>query len=117
MRIRLLALVTVLVLNVPGGARAQMVAAGIGYRRPATLTDGWKTASAESRGMDSAALGRLTAAIRGWPELGVHATLIERSGHLIYEEYFDGFDERWGTPLGPLQRLHDRRDARLPDSP
>jgi hypothetical protein len=30
----------------------------------------------------------------------VHATLIERAGHLIYEEYFDGLDERWGAPLG-----------------
>src|SRR4030095_13688511 len=26
--------------------------------------------------------------------------IIERSGQLIYESYFDGFDERWGQPLG-----------------
>jgi hypothetical protein len=27
----------------------------------------------------------------------VHAILIERDGKLIYEEYFDGIDERPGT--------------------
>jgi hypothetical protein len=74
------------------------------YQRPAVLGDGWKTATAESLGVDAGRLAALTASVRAWPELGVHAVLIERSGRLIYEEYFDGFDERWGTPLGT--RLH-----------
>lgn len=53
--------------------------------------------------------------IREWPELGVHAILIERSGYLIYEEYFDGFDERWGDPLGHVamaaSSMHDLRSV------
>src|SRR5687767_4245113 len=84
-------------------------------RRPATLTDGWKTGSADSAGLDPVRLAALTAALRGWPELGVHAVLIERGGRLVYEEYFDGFDERWGTPLGRVimgpGTIHDLRSV------
>src|SRR5688572_20962918 len=75
---------------------------GRSYQVPAARTDGWKTAGADSLGVDSARLAALTGAIRAWPELGVHAVLIERDGKLIYEEYFDGFDERWGLPLGRI---------------
>lgn len=103
-----------LALMAPTLTHAQPNAAGT-YQRPATLDDGWSTASAESRGVDSAALGRLTSTIRAWPELGVHAILIERAGHLIYEAYFDGFDERWGTALGHVtmsaSTKHDLRSV------
>jgi CubicO group peptidase (beta-lactamase class C family) len=80
---------------------------------PAALDDGWKVATADSAGLDAARLAALTASVRGWPELGVHAILIERGGRLVYEEYFDGFDQRWGTPLGRVsmtrESLHDLR--------
>jgi CubicO group peptidase (beta-lactamase class C family) len=83
------------------------------YQPPRELGDGWKTASAESVGVDTTRLAALTESLRAWPELGVHAVLIERSGRLIYEEYFDGFDERWGEPLGRVamsrESLHDVR--------
>jgi CubicO group peptidase (beta-lactamase class C family) len=85
------------------------------YQRPLQLTDGWSTASADSLGVDPARLTALTRSVRAWPELGVHAILIERSGRLIYEEYFDAFDERWGTPLGRRSMapdsLHDLRSV------
>jgi CubicO group peptidase (beta-lactamase class C family) len=104
--------IVALALIAPSLARTQVVPVGT-YQRPATLNDGWQTANAESLGVDSAALGRLTDTIRSWPELGVHAILIERSGHLIYESYFDGFDERWGQPLGRVSMTvttkHDLR--------
>jgi CubicO group peptidase (beta-lactamase class C family) len=78
-------------------------------RQPAPLVrdDGWKTASAESLGVDPGRLAALTATIRAWPELGVHAIVIERDGRLIYEEYFDGFDEKWGEPLGRVRMTRD----------
>lgn len=83
--------------------------------RPTTLADGWKTGPADSAGLDPARLAALTSALRGWPELGVHAVLIERGGRLVYEEYFDGFDERWGTPLGRVtmgpNTIHDLRSV------
>ncbi|HEV7992979.1 MAG TPA: serine hydrolase [Gemmatimonadaceae bacterium] len=87
-------------------ARARLLAAP---------SDGWTTATPESMGVDARRLATLTASVRAWPELGVHAILIERSGRLIYEEYFDGFDERWGTPRGHVSMardsLHDLRSV------
>ena len=86
-----------------------------GYQVPPARNDGWKTTTAESLGVDPTRLAALTASIRAWPELGVHAILIERSGRLIYEEYFDGFDERWGEPLGRVTMtaatIHDVRSV------
>ena len=85
------------------------------YQRPQALNDGWQTASADSLGIDSGKLAALTAAIRAWPELNVHAILVERAGRLIYEEYFEGVDERWGSPLGRItmsrERMHDLRSV------
>ncbi len=83
------------------------------YQTPPARTDGWQTATADSVGFDSIRLAALTEAIRSWPELGVHAILIERNGRLIYEEYFDGFDERWGESIGRVtmtpESKHDLR--------
>jgi len=97
-----------------GGAIAQGPPSD-GYRRPETRADGWTTANADSLGVDAKRLAALTQSVRAWPELGVHAIVIERGGRLIYEEYFDGFDERWGQPLGRVTmsatQLHDIRSV------
>src|SRR5687768_18519856 len=83
------------------------------YKVPKARNAGWKTASADSLGVDSHRLALLTQSIRSWRELGVHAILIERRGQLIYEEYFEGFDARWGSPLGKISMTaaatHDPR--------
>ena len=103
-----------LVLLIPISVRPQALT-GTRYQVPPERNDGWKTANADSLGVDSARLAALTGAIRVWPELGVHAILIEREGKLIYEEYFDGFDERWGQPLGRIsmtaEMKHDLRSV------
>jgi len=96
--IRVITFLLALALLSTSSASSQTSATG-GYQVPPALNDGWKTANADSLGVDSAQLAALTRSIRAWPELGVHAILIERNGKLIYEEYFDGFDERWGVPL------------------
>lgn len=98
----------------PATVRSQ-TAPAIRYRVPTPSNDGWKTIRADSLGVDSTRLNFLTESIRAWPELGVHAVLIERSGRLIYEEYFDGFDERWGNSLGRVsmtaESKHDVRSV------
>jgi CubicO group peptidase (beta-lactamase class C family) len=85
------------------------------YRVPAPRSDGWMVAHADSLGLDTVRLATLTATLRSWPELGAHAVLIERRGRLVYEEYFNGFDQRWGEPLGWVtmtpETLHDLRSV------
>ena len=112
---RILLCATLLAILVSPQARTAQEGPARPYQRPPTLNDGWGTAPADSLGVDSRRLTSLTAAIRAWPELGVHAILIERSGRLIYEEYFDGHDERWGQPRGRVaisrDSLHDLRSV------
>lgn len=79
------------------------------YTRPEALNDGWRTAAADMAGLDRARLEALTRTLRSWPELGVHAVLIERGGALVYEEYFTANDERWGTSLGRVAFTRDMR--------
>ena len=97
-----------LALLTPPSALSQALPAAR-YQVPPARNDGWKTANADSLGVDSTRLASLTGSIRAWPELGVHAILIERDSRLIYEEYFDGFDERWGQPLGRLSMTAESR--------
>jgi CubicO group peptidase (beta-lactamase class C family) len=101
-----------LALVTQSGDLTQTVVA-VRYQAPPTLNDGWKIGNADALGVDSAQLAALTRSIRAWPELGVHAILIERRGQLIYEQYFDGFDERWGQPLGRISmKAESRHDLR-----
>lgn len=85
------------------------------YQIPTDRSDSWQIARADSVGVEAIRLAELTQSMRAWPELGVHAILIERNGRLIYEEYFDGFDERWGLPLGRVKMTaetkHDLRSV------
>lgn len=110
---RTLTCLSLFVLLSPSNTLAQSSAAR--YQVPAARDDGWKTAAADSLDVDSRQLANLAESIRAWPELGVHAILIERRGKLIYEEYFAGFDERWGLPLGKVsmtpETKHDLRSV------
>ncbi len=46
---------------------------------------------------------------------GLHGVLVRRNGETLAELYFDGPDQRWGTPLGPRshgpETLHDLRSV------
>ena len=79
------------------------------YAVPPTVGDGWTTASLEQAGIDVKRIESMTDSIRAHPELNVHAVLIERDGHLVFEEYFSGKDERWGAPLGVVVFTRDTR--------
>jgi CubicO group peptidase (beta-lactamase class C family) len=85
------------------------------YAVPPALDDGWMTGSLEQVGIDRRRIEAMADWVRARPELNVHAVLIERSGRLVYEEYFSGKDERWGAPLGVVvfnrETKHDLRSV------
>jgi CubicO group peptidase (beta-lactamase class C family) len=82
---------------------------------PPTLDDGWSTGSLEEAGINRERIEAMTESIRAHPEYNVHALLIEHDGRLVYEEYFTGKDERWGTPIGVVtftgETKHDLRSV------
>lgn len=98
-----------------GVAMAAQAQQAPGYRIPPALNDNWRVTGAETLGLDPQRLASLTAMLRAAPQSNVHALLIERGGRLVYEEYFDGSDERWGRPLGHVvmtrDTLHDLRSV------
>jgi len=82
---------------------------------PPSLDDGWATGSLEQAGIDRGRIEAMTQSIHAHPEYNLHALLIEHDGRLVYEEYFSGKDERWGTPLGDVtftrETKHDLRSV------
>ena len=82
---------------------------------PARLDDGWAVATPSETGFDPAALAALTAEIGNNNIPNVHAVIVEHAGRLVYEQYFSGFDERWGRPIGVIgfdhDSLHDLRSV------
>jgi CubicO group peptidase (beta-lactamase class C family) len=77
------------------------------YQRPQQLRDGWRTARAESVGIDEAALTAMVQSIiDGDPSARrpslIHSVLVAHRGRLILEEYFHGYTR--DTP-------HDIRSA------
>jgi len=82
-------------------------APGYVYRRPDQLRDGWRTARAESVGIDEAALTTMVQSIiDGDPSARrpnlIHSVLVAHRGRLVLEEYFHGYTRE--TP-------HDIRSA------
>jgi CubicO group peptidase (beta-lactamase class C family) len=73
------------------------------------------TASAESVGIDGAAVTKLTEHIRAGKYSNIHSLLVVRSGKLVAEAYFQGEDERRGRHLGSVRfdadTLHDLRSV------
>jgi len=101
----------VLALTLSASSALSETSSAEGYRIPPSRDDGWRTAHAESVGVDPERLAAMSAAVRGRPDWNVHAILIERSGQLIYEAYFDGEDANFGMPLGKVsmtaESMHD----------
>jgi CubicO group peptidase (beta-lactamase class C family) len=82
---------------------------------PKARHDGWPVDRPSEAGFDPAALAALTERIRTGEFPNVHAVLVEYDGRLIFERYFTGRDESWGTSLGEVEHgpetLHDLRSV------
>lgn len=75
----------------------------------------WQFAKPSEVGLDPAPLNTLATRIRANPEINIHSILIVKDGKLVFEEYFTGRDQNWGTDLGVVEfdkdRLHDLRSV------
>ena len=75
---------------------------------PTSATD-WPTATPEAVGLDAAPLNALAARIENDPSVNIHSVLIVKGGSLVFERYFSGADEDWGTDLGVVEFGPDTR--------
>ena len=83
---------------------------------PPAGPDGFPVAEPDSVGLDADRLCALVPLIEGWKDSDVHAVLVVRHARLVFEQYFSGADEHWGTPLGnetahSRDQLHDARSV------
>lgn len=78
-----------------------------------TNEDGIRTASMADVGIDSTVINRIDTAIRNGTYPNIHSVLIARHNMLVYEKYWAGEDEEWGSNRGVVMHskddLHDIR--------
>ena len=81
---------------------------------PTSINDGWPTATPESVNLDGSRLCGIAARLAA-TNANVHAVLIARHGKLVFEQYFTGPDELWGTARGSQEfdatTKHDMRSV------
>ena len=82
--------------------------------KPLQLQDGWPVSSYDQAYLDDQAMSGVTRWIEeNYEYHNIHAVLVEHAGHLVYEVYLRGKDQRWGYPLGDrvfnVDSLHDLR--------
>jgi CubicO group peptidase (beta-lactamase class C family) len=85
-------------------AAAQTQQLTIGQRNlacgsPASVGDGWPTATPESVGLDGERLCGIEARLAA-TNTNIHAVIVARRGTLVFEQYFPGYDEPWGMGGG-----------------
>ena len=85
-------------------AAAQTQELAIGQRNlacgsPASVGDGWPTATPESVGLDGERLCGIAARLAA-TNANIHAVIVARRGTLVFEQYFPGYDEPWGMGGG-----------------
>ena len=69
---------------------------------PSARGDGWEIAAPDSVALDGQLLCSAMERMRRIPGNNVHAVLVARHGKLVFEQYFTGPDERWGSPIGQV---------------
>jgi CubicO group peptidase (beta-lactamase class C family) len=80
-----------------------------------TSEDGLSYSSLKSAGFDSLQINAMTQAIAQQEYPNIHSVLIVKNKKLVYEKYFPGKDEIWGTSIGMVNHskdsLHDMRSV------
>ncbi|MEM7294794.1 MAG: serine hydrolase, partial [Pseudomonadota bacterium] len=76
---------------------------------PALRDDDWSVASLGDSGFDVAKMNALTDKLERDIHDNAHAVLVEHDGKLVYEQYFEGPDQSWGSDLGIVRYDFDKR--------
>lgn len=83
------------------------------YSTPGDLSDGISVANSSDYQIDTLELVKITKLILSDTIPNIHSLLILRDNHLVYENYFEGEDEKVGKKLGYISHsandLHDCR--------
>ncbi|MEO5670150.1 MAG: serine hydrolase [Ramlibacter sp.] len=86
-----------MLLAAAGGAAALAAAGPV-----LAQTFAWKQEDAQALGI-AADLGvRLDEGVKSGELMNLHAVVVARRGKLAVERYYEGVDDRWGTPLGKV---------------
>lgn len=80
---------------------------------PADLHDGWKVAAPAQEGLDPGLICAIGPRLETMKDADPNGVLVARQGVLVYEHYFTGWDEQWGSPAAfephDAGTLHDLR--------
>jgi CubicO group peptidase (beta-lactamase class C family) len=83
------------------------------YQSPKKMDDGLLTDNLVNLGIDTGQIVQLTKLILADSFPNIHSLLIAKDNKLVYENYFEGKDENWGSSLGYAKHdtsiLHDTR--------
>jgi CubicO group peptidase (beta-lactamase class C family) len=94
---------------------AGAAAAALACMKPASASAPfqWERVSPGAEGMAPDFAARLDQGVKSGEIANLHAVFVARKGKMEVERYFEGRDERWGTPLGTVafnaNTLHDVR--------
>ena len=85
------------------------------HQQPTATGDGWTVGALSVTGADMTRLAELVAAIHDGELSNLHSVLVAQDGVLVFEQYFEGSDERRGEALGTVRfdqtTLHDLRSV------
>lgn len=83
------------------------------YQVPKQIEDGLLTANLVNLDIDTNQIKQLTKLILADSFPNIHSVLIAKDNKLVYENYFEGRDQNWGSSLGYAKHginiLHDTR--------
>lgn len=83
------------------------------YSAPVDLSDGISVANSTNYHIDTLTLVNITKLILSDSIPNIHSLLILKDNHLVYENYFDGEDEKVGSRLGYIShKVNDLHDCR-----
>lgn len=105
----------IIITNFVGCKQKHIRSTTYNYLTPLDLSDGINVSNAFEYEIDTLQLVKLTKLILSDTIPNIHSLLILKNDHLVYENYFDGEDEKVGKKLGYISHsandLHDCRSV------